>query len=387
MKTKIIFMKKAHVFILTLTIALTSCKSSHYKDLGDGLFADIKTNKGDIIVRLEHKKTPVTVANFISLAEGENPFVDDKYKDKPYYDGITFHRIMKDFMIQGGDPDGTGIGNPGYKFTDEVNDSLVHDKKGILSMANSGPATNGSQFFITHKATPWLNGKHTVFGEVVEGLNIVDSIANVEVGARNKPVVDVILNTIQIIRNGKDAKKFDAVAIMTEYFYKEGERLAALEKEKAEKEAVVQKVKEAFVAMIPLEKQKAKEFPSGLKILSLNEGTGEKPKTGQKVLVMYAGYLEDGSLFDSNYKEIAVKYNKFDWNKEQARGYEPTPMVYNPEAQLIAGFKEALLAMKVGDKIRVFIPPHLGYGEQGSRNVIPPNANLIFDLEITGIAQ
>lgn len=380
-------MKKAYLFILIITLALAGCKSSQYSDLGDGLFADIKTNKGDIIVRLEHKKTPVTVANFVSLAEGENPFVDEEYKDKPYYDGVTFHRIMKDFMIQGGDPTGTGSGSPGYKFMDEVNDSLVHDKKGILSMANSGPATNGSQFFITHKETSWLNGKHTVFGEVVEGLNIVDSIANVEIGAKSKPTADVVMNTIQIIRNGRDAKKFDAVNVMTEYFDKEGERLAALEKEKAEKEAAVLKVKEVFVAMIPVEQQKAKELPSGLKILSLNEGTGEKPKIGQKVLVMYAGYLEDGSLFDSNYKEIATKYNKFDWNREQARGYEPTPMVYSPEAQLIAGFKEALLSMKVGDKIRVFIPPHLGYGEQGSRNVIPPNANLVFDLEIKGIAQ
>ena len=172
MKTKIIFMKKVYLFILTITVALASCKSFQYNDLGDGLYADIKTNKGDIIVRLEHEKTPITVASFVSLAEGKNPFVDNKYKDKPYYDGIIFHRIIKDFMIQGGDPTGTGTGSPGYNFKDEINDALVHDKKGILSMANSGPATNGSQFFITHKATPFLNGKHTVFGEVVEGLNI-----------------------------------------------------------------------------------------------------------------------------------------------------------------------------------------------------------------------
>lgn len=386
MKTKILFMKKTCLFILTITLALAGCKSSQYNDLGDGLFADIKTNKGDIIVRLEHKKTPVTVANFVSLAEGENPFVDEEYKDKPYYDGIIFHRIMKDFMIQGGDPTGTGSGSPGYKFMDEINDSLVHDKKGILSMANSGPATNGSQFFITHKETSWLNGKHTVFGEVVEGLNIVDSIANVEIGAKSKPTVDVVMNTIQIIRNGKDAKKFDAVEVMTEYFSKEGERLATLEKEKAEKEAAVLKVKEAFATMISGEQQKAKELPSGLKILSLNESTGEKPKIGQNVLVMYAGYLEDGSLFDSNYKEIAAKYNKYDLKREQGRGYEPVPMAYSPEAQIIPGFKEALLTMKVGDKIRVFIPPHLGYGEQGG-GPIPPNANLVFDLEITSIAQ
>lgn len=379
-------MRKVYLSILTLTLVLVGCKSSQYGDLGDGLFAGITTNKGDIVVRLEHEKTPVTVANFISLAEGKNPFVSEDFKDKKYYDGIVFHRIIKDFMIQGGDPTGTGSGSPGYKFKDEFNDSLIHDKKGILSMANSGPATNGSQFFITHKETPFLNGKHTVFGQVVIGLDIVDTIATVKTGERDKPISDVILNSVEIIRNGKAAKKFDAVAVMTEYFDKEGERLAALEKEKAEKEAAILKVREAFVAIIPVEKQKAKKLPSGLQILSLNESTGEKPTIGQNVLVMYAGYLEDGSLFDSNYKEIATKYDKYDLQREQGRGYEPVPMAYSPEAQIIAGFKEALLSMKIGDKVRVFIPPHLGYGEQGG-GPIPPNANLVFDLEITGIAQ
>ena len=380
-------MKKSYLLVLIISIALTSCKSSKYSELGDGVFADIQTTNGDIVVKLEYDKTPVTVANFISLAEGTNTFVNEEYKGKRFYDGLTFHRVMKDFMIQGGDPMGTGMGNPGYKFMDEFNDSLVHDKKGILSMANSGPTSNGSQFFITHKETPWLNNKHSVFGEVVIGMPVLDSIANVPVAAGNKPVNEIKMNTVEIIRNGKDAKKFDAVAVMTDYFAKEGERLAALEKENAEKEAAAQKAAADFAATVPTEREKAKELPSGLKILSLNQGSGENPKIGQKVLVMYAGYLENGSLFDSNYKEVAMKYNRFDWNREQARGYEAIPMQYSTEAPLIAGFKEALMTMKVGDKIRVFIPPHLGYGEQGSGQVIPPNANLIFDLEITGMAQ
>lgn len=379
-------MKKAYLLALTISIALTSCKSSKYPDLGDGVFADIQTTKGDIVVKLEHEKTPITVANFISLAEGTNTFVSEEYKGKKFYDGLIFHRVMKDFMIQGGDPLGTGMGNPGYKFMDEFNDSLVHDKKGILSMANSGPTSNGSQFFITHKETPWLNNKHSVFGEVVLGMPVLDSISNVPVAAGNKPVTEVKMNTIEIIRNGKDAKKFDAVAVMTEYFASEGERLEALAKEKAEKKAAALKAAAAFSASIPADKEKAKVLPSGLKILSQKEGDGEKPKIGQEVLVMYAGYLEDGTLFDSNYKDIAMKYNKFDWNREQARGYEAIPMQYSPEAQLIAGFKEALMTMRVGDKIRVFIPPHLGYGEQGG-GPIPPNADLIFDLEITGMIQ
>ncbi|VXB99998.1 Peptidylprolyl isomerase [Maribacter litoralis] len=380
-----IMIKKMYL-LAVLGLLITSCKTSKRADLGDGLFADIKTSKGDIIVRLEQEKTPVTVANFVSLAEGTNTFVSEEYKDKKYYDGLTFHRVMKDFMIQGGDPLGQGTGNPGYKFMDEFNDSLVHDKKGILSMANSGPTTNGSQFFITHKETPWLNNKHTVFGEVVEGLDVVDSIANVPVGAGNKPIEPVIMNTIEIIRNGKEARKFDAVQIMTDYFDGEEERLAAIEKEKAEKLAAVQKIKDEFAASLDKQKAKATELPSGLKVLTLENGNGEKPKVGQKVNVMYAGYLENGTLFDSNYQEIAEKYGVFDWNREQGGGYMPVPMDYSPDSRLIAGFREGLLTMKVGDKVRLFIPSHLGYGEQGG-GPIPPNADLIFDLEITGINE
>lgn len=379
-------MKKSYLLLLIISIAITSCKSSKYPDLGDGVFADIQTSKGDIVVKLEYEKTPVTVASFISLAEGTNTFVSEEHKEKKFYDGLVFHRIMKDFMIQGGDPLGNGTGNPGYKFMDEFNDSLVHDGKGILSMANSGPTTNGSQFFITHKATPWLNNKHSVFGEVVVGMPVVDSIANVQVGEKDKPVVEVVMNKVEIIRNGKDANKFDANAVITDYFDKEGERLAAIEKEKAEKELLLRKEMATFTATLPAEKQKATELPSGLKILSLKEGSGDKPNIGQQVLVMYAGYLENGSLFDSNYEEIAIKYNTFDARRKQGGGYQAIPMQYSPEAQLIAGFKEALMTMKIGDKIRVFIPPHLGYGEQGG-GPIPPNANLIFDLEITGMTN
>ncbi len=370
-------MKKVY-FLVSLVIALTGCKSQ-YTELGDGLFADIQTTKGDIIVKLEYEKTPVTVANFVSLAEGTNPFVSDSLKGKPYYDGIIFHRVIKDFMIQTGDPTGTGRGNPGYKFRDEFDDSLKHDKKGILSMANSGKATNGSQFFITHKATPFLNGKHTVFGHVVEGLNVVDSIANVETSqewaTQDKPLVDVKMNKVQIVRNGKSAKDFDAVQVMSDYFKEEEDRLAAFDKMKSD-----------FTEEIAQQKEEAKELPSGLKIFKLEEGDGEKPKTGQQVNVYYAGYLEDGTLFDSNYEEVAKKYDMYDERRKQDGGYQPIPMDYSPDAQIIAGFKEGLQQMKVGDKARLFIPSHLGYGPQGG-GPIPPNADLIFDLEITGIAE
>ncbi|WP_396638608.1 peptidylprolyl isomerase [Maribacter sp. R77961] len=380
-------MNKMYILIV-IALALSSCKTSQRADLGDGLFADIKTTKGDIIVKLTHQETPVTVANFVSLAEGTNTFVSEEYKGKKYYDGLTFHRVMKDFMIQGGDPLGNGTGNPGYRFMDEFNDSLIHDKKGILSSANGGPASNGSQFFITHKPTPWLDGVHTVFGEVVEGMSVLDSIANVTVTpGSNKPVEEVKMNTVEIIRNGKEAKKFDANQVMSDYFANEEERLAKLEKEKAEKAAAVNKMKADFAAEVVAQKEKAETLSSGLQMLVLNKGNGVKPKIGSKVNVMYAGYLEDGTLVDSNYEEIAKAYEKFDIKRLQRGSYMPAPMDYTTDSRLVAGFKEGLLSMKVGDKLRLFIPSHLGWGEQGSPPVIPPNADVVFDLEITGLVE
>jgi cyclophilin family peptidyl-prolyl cis-trans isomerase len=364
-------MKKAFLMIFIASLAFSSCKSSQYADLGDGVFADIATNKGDIIVRLEYEKTPITVANFISLADGSNPFVSATFKGKKYYDGIIFHRVIKDFMIQGGDPTGTGTGNPGYKFKDEFNDSLKHDKAGILSMANGGPMTNGSQFFITHKETPFLDGRHTVFGEVVKGMEVVDSIAHVRTSAGDKPVDTVRMNSVKIIRNGKAAKKFDAVKIMTEYFAEEDARQAAMAK-----------IKQEFAAELQQQMGQAETLPSGLKILSLQKGSGAVPTVGQQVIVQYAGYLMDGTLFDSNDEAVATKYGMFDPNRKAQGGYEPVPMDYSPDARLIAGFKEGLLSMKIGDKVRLFIPSHLGYGAQGAGGVIPPNADLAFDLEI-----
>lgn len=378
------------LFLMALAIVLTNCKSQ-YAELGDGMFADIKTSKGDIIVKLEYEQTPITVANFVTLAEGTSPFVSDNYKGKKYYDGTIFHRVMNDFMIQGGDPLGNGTGNPGYKFADEFTDSLHHDKKGILSMANSGVATNGSQFFITHKPTPFLDGYengfpkacsnprvscHTVFGEVIEGIAVVDSIAVVKTNDQDKPLEPIKMQTVSIIQNGKDAKKFDAVQVMTNYFAAEEAKLAALKKAKVD-----------IVSEFETQKANAEELPSGLRIFKVKEGKGEQPKVGQRVMVQYAGFLADGSLFDSNFEEVATRFGAFEADRKAGGGYEPMAMDFSPDAGLIAGFKEGLLSMTVGDKIRVFIPPHLGYGAQGSRNVIPPNADLVFELEISGIAE
>ena len=369
-------MKQTFSLLLLIGLLATGCKSNQYADLGDGLYAEMQTNQGEIILRLEYEQTPVTVANFVTLAEGTSPFVSEEFKGKPYYDGVTFHRVMKDFMIQGGDPTGTGRGTPGYRFSNEIVDSLVHDRKGILSMANSGGTkTNGSQFFITHAPTPWLDGIHTVFGEVVQGIEVVDSIAAVPVDpASNKPLDSVVMETVEIVRKGRDAKDFDAVEVMRNYFAQE----------EAAEAARRQRLQD-YVAEFADQKARAESLPSGLQYLVLNEGEGPKPSIGQRVLVNYSGWLEDGTLIDSSDESVAREFGELDRLMQMHRGsLTPYPMPYSPDTQPIAGFKEALLLMEVGDNWRVFIPSHLAYGDQGN-GPVPPGADMIFDLEIIEI--
>jgi len=341
-------MKKIFLGITLLTLVFTACKSSKHADLEDGIYANIQTTKGDILVQLQHQATPVTVANFVSLAEGKSPFVVDSLKDKKFYDGLIFHRVMKDFMIQGGDPLGSGRGNPGYKF----------------------------KFFITHKATPWLNGKHTIFGKVITGIEVVDSIANVKVSSLNKPDVTVVMNKVEIIRNGKEAKKFDAVQIMSDYFEEEKAEVVAFEKMKTD-----------LLAEFKADEAKATLTDSGLLILKKEDGTGEQPKHGQKVMVSYDGYLmQNGTLFDSSNAELAEKFGILNPGRRDRGLYGPTAMDFSPEAPLAPGFKEGLLTMKVGDKIRIFVPPYLGYGDN-TYGPIPGGSTLVFDLKIEEIAQ
>ena len=363
-------MKIINSFLIVLLISIGACKSTKYADLDDGLYADLQTEKGDILLKLEYEIVPITVANFVSLAEGTNPYVNEEHKDKPFYDGLKFHRIVDDFMVQGGDPRGNGSGDPGYKFEDEFsmddNGNLIlsHDMPGILSMANSGPDSNGSQFFITHKETKFLDGIHTVFGYVVQGQAVVDSMAQ-----------DDLIQKIEIIRIGKKAKDFDAAAEFTSYFGNIEEKQKLAEQERENK-------KEELIQFVMNNEASAKVLPSGLKIITIEEGSGEKPVIGSKVGVFYAGYFMTGDLFDTNVKEIAKIYGKYDRRREQANGYAPNYMDYSPDAALIPGFKEGLQAMNYGDKVLLIVPSHLAYGEQGSRGVIPPNADLLFQLEI-----
>ncbi|OMQ13646.1 peptidylprolyl isomerase [[Flexibacter] sp. ATCC 35103] len=337
---------------VTKTIAKT--------DPNDGIFATISTTKGDIVVSLEYVKTPVTVANFISLAEGNNPNVKvERLKGKPFYDGLKFHRVINDFMIQGGDPDGNGSGGPGYAFKDEFVEELKFEKGGVLAMANSGPATNGSQFFITHKETPWLNGKHTIFGHVVSGMDNV-----------NKIVQDDIMTKITITRKGDAAKKFNAVKVLADDVKKQ-------EAKKAESQKVV-KDKAAYFAA---NKAKATATASGLKYVITKKGTGVKGAEGSAIYFHYAGYFEDGNLFDSSMASVAKAYGKYDANRDAQKGYQAFPFTVGKKDGMIPGFIEALDMMTDGEKAIFFIPSNLAYGEKGAGGVIPPNSTLIFEIE------
>ncbi|MFV8327856.1 peptidylprolyl isomerase [Flavobacterium sp. ZS1P14] len=351
-----------------------------------GIFATIATTKGDITVELEYKKTPVTVANFIALSEGKNTFVaDEKLKGKPFFDGLKFHRVIKDFMIQGGDPSGNGSGGPGYAFKDEFTD-LKFDKGGILAMANSGPTTNGSQFFITHKDTPWLNGKHTIFGHVTQGMNVVNGIAQ-----------DDVIKKITITRKGTLAKQFDAAKVFSDYYGNKAEdakKQALIDAENQKKQAaIIAEEKKVYVekygsvitakqANLKAAKATATVTASGLAYKIIQKGSGVRPADGTTFYFHYAGYFEDGTLFDSSYEDVSKAYGKYDANRAAQNGYQAFPFEAGKKDGMIPGFLEGLSLMSLGDKAVIFIPSNLAYGERGAGGVIPPNTNLVFELEM-----
>ncbi len=339
--------------LLTLIIMSISC-NDEYPNLDDGLYARFDTNYGDFIAELYHQRAPMTVGNFVSLAEGTNPKADEKYQGKKFYDSLIFHRVMDGFMIQGGDPLGTGFGDPGYKFPDEFHPELSQDTIGALSMANGGPNTNGSQFFITLTPQGRLDNKHAVFGQIVQGQPIVDSIGKVETDARNKPSEPVTINTIEIIRKGSDAKNYDAVKA-----FEEG--ISEFEAEQAKKEEEIQnKINSMYDNLT--------ETESGLKYVITKENPdGEQPESGNTVSVHYEGRLIDGTVFDSSFK----RDKPIDFPLGQRR--------------VIAGWDEGISLLKKGEKATLVIPPDLGYGPNGAGGVIPPNAYLVFDVELVDI--
>ncbi len=313
--------------------------------LDDGLYAKITTSKGDITLALEFEKTPLTVTNFVGLAEGTKNFRDDKGRTSGrYYDGLKFHRVIANFMIQGGCPLGSGTGGPGYDFPDEFDPGLKHDRPGILSMANAGPGTNGSQFFITHVPTPHLDNKHSVFGHVVSGQNVVDVIRQGDT-----------ITTIEIIRVGDKAESFKADQ---ESFDK---LLDEIEKAKVEKERMRM---EKDLAAIKKKWPNIQKTASGLMYQVEKEGSGDaKPARGDTVSAHYTGMFLSGSKFDSSVD----------------RG-EPIRFPVGTN-RVIKGWDEALLDMKKGEKRILVIPPNLAYGERG-RGPIPPNSILVFEVEL-----
>lgn len=307
----------------------------------NGIYAKFNTPKGAILVKLTHDKTPGTVGNFVALAEG-NLENKSRPQGKPFYDGLKFHRVIPDFMIQGGCPQGTGTGGPGYQFDDEFHPELKHDRPGVLSMANSGPGSNGSQFFITHIPTDWLDNKHTVFGHVVEGQDVVDAVAQGDE-----------IQSIEIIREGEEAKSWNAVEAFRVF---EGSRAKREAKVKEEAEAKMEKLAAGF-----------DKTDSGLRYKMIQKGNGKKAENGKTVSVHYSGQLEDGKVFDSSYSR--KKPIEFPLGK----------------GNVIEGWDEGIALLQVGDKARFVIPSHLGYGSRGAGGVIPPNATLIFDVELMDV--
>ena len=307
----------------------------------NGIYAKFNTSKGEILVKLTYDKTPGTVGNFVALAEGdmENSV---KPQGQPYYDGITFHRVINDFMIQGGCPLGTGTGDAGYKFDDEFDSSLRHNRPGVLSMANAGPGTNGSQFFITHVETPWLDDKHTVFGFVEEGQDVVNAIAQ---GDK--------IESLEIVRVGDEAEKWNAIEAFRTF---EGSREKRLAEEKEKAEAALEKLAAGF-----------DKTESGLRYKMIQKGNGVKAEKGKTVSVHYKGQLENGQVFDSSYQRN-----------------QPIDFTLGA-GQVISGWDEGISLLQVGDKARFVIPAHLGYGSRGAGGVIPPNATLIFDVELVNV--
>lgn len=307
----------------------------------DGIYAKINTSKGAITIQLTYKQTPGTVGNFVALAEG-NLENSAKPQGTPYYNGLKFHRVIADFMIQGGDPTGTGAGGPGYQFDDEFLPELRHDRPGVLSMANAGKGTNGSQFFITHVATPWLDDNHTVFGYVVEGQEVVDTIVQGDV-----------MESVEIIRLGEEAQNWNAVE---QFRLFQGAKLEREEAARKQAEAQLEELTAGFT-----------KTPSGLYYKILQAGQGNKPVKGQTVSVHYTGMLINGKVFDSSYSRN-----------------EPIEFPVGV-GQVIAGWDEGILLLQEGDKARLVIPSHLGYGSRGAGGVIPPNAVLVFDVELVKV--
>ena len=339
----------------------------------EGLFAVMDTTRGQIVLELYPEKTPLTVANFVGLAEGKL----DATKGKKFYNGLKFHRVVENFMIQGGDPKGNGTGGPGYQFADECLEELQFTGPGVLAMANAGAGTNGSQFFITHVETPWLNGKHTIFGHVVDD--------------NSQKVVNAIkqndkINSVTIIRLGEKAKSYQVTQKMwNELAENAGKEAAAKQKEAMKAQLAQMRVqwdayvenlrneynskKSGFSAKISEIENKFKGYSqdeNGIYFKTTKEGNGEKAGYGANVSTHYKGYFVDGKVFDSS------------------EGREPLDFMTGI-GRMIIGYDLMTQDMKKSEKRTVILPPQFAYGEQGIPGAIEPNSFLVFDIELVDV--
>jgi peptidyl-prolyl cis-trans isomerase A (cyclophilin A) len=324
-----------------------------------GMYIEFKTNAGNFVCELYYKEVPLMAANIVGLAEGTREFIDPatgKPAKRPFYNGLIFHRVINGFMIQGGDPLGDGRGGPGYRLVDQISSTLKHNSEGILSMANAGPNTNGSQFFITLAPTPHLDGKHAVFGKVAEGIEIVRKIGKVKTNSSSRPLENIIMKEVNIIRIGEEAKAFNAEKEFAKKDEIEKNQQAAREQDKI-----------SFLKQLGVDTGKIQTTKSGLQYYVRQSGSGVKPGRGQTIIAHYAGYLTSGQKFDSSYD----------------RNQPFTTAI--GAGRVIPGWDEAFLDMKKGEKRILIIPYHLAYGEMGYPGVIPPKATLIFDVELLDI--
>lgn len=313
--------------------------------LPEGLYARISTARGDIVVNLEYRKAPLTVVNFVGLAEGTL----EASSGVPFYDGLTFHRVEPDFVIQGGDPAGDGSGDAGYNFPDEINPDLRHDAMGVVAMANHGANTNGSQFYITLGEAGYLDGKYSIFGNVIRGLDVIKKIKKGD-----------LIQKIRIERIGAEAQAFKTDQAAFNALYASAAE-AARERFQRSRAATIAQIKARWPGLV--------EGPNGFLNQVLKQGSGPVIRRFWLANVAYKGMLPDGTVFDdSSLHGGSIEF-------EVGAG------------NVIPGWEMLVMDMKKGEKRLVAIPPEFAYGQKGYAGVIPPDSYLVFELEVTGYTE
>jgi peptidylprolyl isomerase len=348
--------------LAVLAVATSAGAGSHADVTAPpGLYAVFETSLGDIVCRLEHERTPVTVGNFVGLAEGAWDTRDPRTgasMRRRFYDGSSFHRVVPGFVVQGGDPTGDGRGDPGYTFANEFVTALRHDRAGVLSMADAGSDRNGSQFFITLSPAPFLDDRQTVFGHVVDGMDVVERVARQPLGVDARPLTPVVIEHVRIVRSGETARAFDAAAA----FERRDSLRQSRDAQRAERQA-------AFQARVTQERARAVRSSSGLLFVVLQPGRGVPPRPGDTISAHLTGWLaSDGTRFWSTHDQGL-----------------PFRVVVG-QKRVIPAWEETYLAMRPGEKRFLIVPPELGWGEAGNPGAgVPAGASLVFEIELLAV--